>query len=226
MKLSEAFDLLFTHDKGSANAKVFKTMHEHYNYKNPNSDIKLYLDFVKNNCKEWLFDMPEGWRAKPQLSKPKTAMIKLLQQPKVVEHLGEDYANDLIKIIETTWKQNMHDLVNVRQKANGNVKESEKIDDETNGREEGDNENEELPSDTESENDADDSANSSVQRHINALRRENINLVRRLEKQQLLTEQLQNVLDLHKKLFFEYVKTKEDPAMHPIWATLIENLKL
>lgn len=205
MNLTQTYDLLLTLPSGRENASVFKTTYEHYQFKN-DENLKAYLEFIKDNTIEWFSEMPERWKSLTQLSKPKTALIKLLKNEEIAKEVGDEYAQELITTINGTWKKYMHDLSDSRQKS---ITNSVKTPEETSEKTEQEDE----------EKTEEDSEEYDFNPDQNDLIRENLILVAKLEKFQKNNEYL-------KQLFFEYVKTKEDEKMHSIWFSIIQNLKI
>lgn len=105
MKLIDAYNLLFSLTKSKDNARSFKETYEHFS-KGDDDALDTYLLFVSDNCVEWLERLPDKYASQEALSKPKTGILKLIEQPSVVEYLGEDTCKRLKQVITDTWKLN------------------------------------------------------------------------------------------------------------------------
>lgn len=105
MKLSDAYNILYELTKSKDNARCFKVTYTWFQHED-NLDLKTYLDFISDNCKEWLERLPDEYNSQPSLAKPKTAVIKLIEQPQVIQAIGADFCAQLTTTITTTWKAN------------------------------------------------------------------------------------------------------------------------
>lgn len=187
MNFDQAYDLLKTVTPNSDNADKFKRSHLHYNFIISTADIKQYLDFIKDNCLDWIEGLPDQWKSKTTLSKPKTAIIKLLEQPQIRTAYGQEYTEELIDIIASTWKHNSQRIIDDRineVQVNDQVNENTTIEDEE--------------------------EQSVIQENTHDLHQQIQNLNSRLR--------------LHKKLFIDYIRVKEDPNIIHIWETMINNI--
>jgi hypothetical protein len=57
---------------------------------------------------------PAKLKSKPAFSKPKTAILKLLKDSKVVEQLGAEYCDKAHDLIDQTYKQHGNEIVTKR----------------------------------------------------------------------------------------------------------------
>lgn len=116
MKLEHAADVLRPLTKTGDNARIFTEVYTHCG-KKKEDDLQTYLDFILENCAEWMELLPEKYQSETALSKPKTAICKLLTVPEIIKELGEDFCKELDKTIVDTWKKNKDSLVQQRSVA-------------------------------------------------------------------------------------------------------------
>jgi hypothetical protein len=110
MLLSESVALL------GEQGKYFSDVYKLYEY-HDNQLLKDYLDFVIHEPAEWMRGFPAKLVNKGSFSKPKTALIKLLKQPVVVNALGEDYVKHVHDVVWSTFKKHSEEIIAKRQKS-------------------------------------------------------------------------------------------------------------
>jgi hypothetical protein len=110
MKLIDAHKLLVSLTKSPDNARYFKETYEHFG-KQGDDDLHTYLEFVCENCVEWLERLPDKLTSQESLAKPKSAIIKLLDQQTVVDELGTEFCNTAKSTLVTTWKSHKDAIV-------------------------------------------------------------------------------------------------------------------
>lgn len=110
MNLGEASQLL------EAQGRVFAEVYKQYEYKDDRA-LKDYLDFVIHEPVEWFKGFPAKLNTKASFAKPKTALIKLLKQQKVIDVLGKDYVNRVHDIVWETYKKHGDAIVEKRSGA-------------------------------------------------------------------------------------------------------------
>jgi hypothetical protein len=73
--------------------------------------LKEYIDYIVHEPLVWLQSFPAKLKSKPAFSKPKTALLKLLKDTKVIELLGEDYTTKAHDLIDKTYKQHHAEII-------------------------------------------------------------------------------------------------------------------
>jgi len=73
--------------------------------------LKEYIDYIIHEPLLWMQSFPAKLKSKPAFSKPKTAILKLLKDSKVVEQLGAEYCDKAHDLIDHTYKQHGNDIV-------------------------------------------------------------------------------------------------------------------
>jgi hypothetical protein len=73
--------------------------------------LKEYIDYISHEPLLWLQSFPAKLKSKPAFSKPKTAILKLLKDSKVVEQLGAEYCDKAHDLIDQTYKQHGNEIV-------------------------------------------------------------------------------------------------------------------
>ena len=73
--------------------------------------LKDYIDYISHEPLLWLQSFPAKLKSKPAFSKPKTAILKLLKDSKVVEQLGAEYCDKAHDLIDHTYKQHGNEIV-------------------------------------------------------------------------------------------------------------------
>jgi hypothetical protein len=112
MKLKDAFLLL--HENGTADHhRNFAMIFKHYNF-TEDMELKEYLEFVSNETLEWIKGFPGSMVTKEQLSKPKTALVKLLKLETVKTALGAEFVANVHRKVWDTFKQNVDAIVTER----------------------------------------------------------------------------------------------------------------
>lgn len=105
MKLIDAHQLLASLTKSTDNARYFKETYEHFG-KQADDDLQTYIQFIFENCLEWLERLPDKLTSQEALAKPKSAVVKLLEQPSVIQELGDQLCSQAKDLLVTTWKAN------------------------------------------------------------------------------------------------------------------------
>jgi hypothetical protein len=72
--------------------------------KSDTDDLQEYLDYVRDNFKEWLGRVPETMKALSSLAKAKTAVMEVLDHVEVRFQYGPWYCNKARKEISDMWK--------------------------------------------------------------------------------------------------------------------------
>jgi hypothetical protein len=105
-----------------SNSKYFSDIAHLYNYKDDMA-LKIYLDFVTHEPKEWMRGFPASYTSKSSFGKPKTAIVKLCKLTEVKEALGEEYIEGVHKTIWKAYKQHSDEIFEERtKKLNGVAK--------------------------------------------------------------------------------------------------------
>jgi hypothetical protein len=73
--------------------------------------LKEYIDFIIHEPLLWLQLFPAKLKSKPAFSKPKTAVLKLLRDSKVIEGLGAEYCDKAHDLIDKTYKSHHTEIV-------------------------------------------------------------------------------------------------------------------
>jgi hypothetical protein len=73
--------------------------------------LKEYIDFIIHEPLLWLQLFPAKLKSKPAFSKPKTAVLKLLRDSKVIEGLGAEYCDKAHELIDKTYKLHHTEIV-------------------------------------------------------------------------------------------------------------------
>ena len=76
--------------------------------------LKEYIDYISHEPLLWMQSFPAKLKSKPAFSKPKTAILKLLKDSKVVEQLGAEYCDKAHDLIDQTYKQHGNEIVTKR----------------------------------------------------------------------------------------------------------------
>jgi len=76
--------------------------------------LKEYINFIIHEPLLWLQLFPAKLKSKPAFSKPKTAVLKLLRDVKVIDVLGVEYCDKAHDLIDKTYKQHHNDIVTKR----------------------------------------------------------------------------------------------------------------
>ena len=76
--------------------------------------LKEYIDYICHEPLLWLQSFPSKLKSKPAFSKPKTAILKLLRDVKVIEVLGGDYCEKAHDLIDKTYKTHHNEIVTKR----------------------------------------------------------------------------------------------------------------
>jgi len=86
--------------------------------------LKEYIDFIIHEPLLWLQLFPAKLKSKPAFSKPKTAVLKLLRDSKVMEGLGAEYCEKAHDLIDKTYKLHHNEIVTKRM---GEPMEEERV---------------------------------------------------------------------------------------------------
>lgn len=97
MQLAEASALL-----GEQN-RDFVDVYKHYQFKESQT-LKEYLDFITHEPSEWFASLPAKYNSK-NITKPKTALFKLLKHGNVTSGLGVAYTKRVHDIILDAYKK-------------------------------------------------------------------------------------------------------------------------
>jgi len=106
-----------------ANSKYFSDIAHLYNYKDDMA-LKIYLDFVTHEPREWMRGFPASYTSKSSFAKPKTAIIKLCKLAEVKEALGEAYIDNAHQILWKAYKQHSDAVFEERTKKQNVVAET------------------------------------------------------------------------------------------------------
>ena len=104
MKLGEAHELLLSLTKSSDNARYFKETHDHAGFPR-DRNLADYLSFINDNCDAWFRGLPDKLSSETALAKPKSGILKLINEPKVIEDVGADLCKALESELNRTWKR-------------------------------------------------------------------------------------------------------------------------
>ena len=97
MQLAEASALL-----GEQN-RDFVDVYKHYQFKESQT-VKEYLEFITHEPTEWFASLPAKYNSK-NITKPKTALFKLLKHGNVTSALGTAYTKHVHDIILDAYKK-------------------------------------------------------------------------------------------------------------------------
>lgn len=197
MKINDAYNLLLKLTTSADNADKFKKALLHYDRWNPEQDIRSYLEFIRDETYNWLLDMPSNWQSERTLSKPKTAIVKLLEQPQLQEEYGKDFTLQIIEKIDDVWTRQRSEIM-LKRKSDTSVLEED--------------ENVEYQIDPPPSN------------YDSSLKQENVMLAERLEQAESKIELLESRIQVHKKMLLEYIKIYEDSTKHAVWEMAILNI--
>lgn len=97
MQLAEAAALLgdITRD--------FSDVYKHYQFRD-NQLLKEYLEFISHEPVAWFTSLPAKYSAK-SVTKPKTALFKLLKHQQVIAQIGAAYAKNIHTIVLAAYKK-------------------------------------------------------------------------------------------------------------------------
>ena len=114
---------LLAEDGVSDHYRYFIDTYRVHDYKE-DTLLKEYIDYITHEPLLWMQAFPAKLKSKPAFSKPKTAMLKLLKEAKVMEALGAEYCEKAHDVIDKTYKQHGHDIVTKRM---GEKDEEERV---------------------------------------------------------------------------------------------------
>lgn len=97
MQLAESAALL-----GEQN-RDFADVYKHYNFKD-NQSLKEYLEFITHEPTEWFASLPKKYSSK-NITKPKTALFKLLKHGSVILAIGTAYAKHVHDVVLDAYKK-------------------------------------------------------------------------------------------------------------------------
>jgi hypothetical protein len=109
MKLSDATLLL------GEQSRYFSEAYKQFSFKD-DQELKDYLDFIMHEPVEWLKGLPGKLKTKNTLSRPKTALVKLLKLPSVKQDLTEVYVDQVYSTIWQAFKKNIDKILETRNK--------------------------------------------------------------------------------------------------------------
>lgn len=66
--------------------------------------FESYIELIEQETEEWFNQFPSSLKKENSLAKPKSAMVWLLQQDGVIQHLGQDKCVRVQAKIENVWK--------------------------------------------------------------------------------------------------------------------------
>jgi hypothetical protein len=112
MNLSAAQKLL-SEDGVSDHYRYFIDTYRVHDFKEETL-LKEYIDFIIHEPLLWLQLFPAKLKSKPAFSKPKTAVLKLLKEQRVIDVLGGVYATKAHDLIDKTYKQHHNEIVSKR----------------------------------------------------------------------------------------------------------------
>jgi hypothetical protein len=101
---------LLAEDGVSDHYRYFIDTYRVHDYKD-DTLLKEYIDYIIHEPLLWMQAFPAKLKSKPAFSKPKTAMLKLLKEAKVIEALGAEYCEKAHETIDKTYKQHGHEIV-------------------------------------------------------------------------------------------------------------------
>jgi hypothetical protein len=114
---------LLAEDGVSDHYRYFIDTYRVHDYKE-DTLLKEYIDYIIHEPLLWMQSFPAKLKSKPAFSKPKTAILKLLKETKVMEALGAEYCEKAHDVIDKTYKQHGHDIVTKRM---GEKDEEERV---------------------------------------------------------------------------------------------------
>jgi hypothetical protein len=82
--------------------------------KDMESSLKDYIEQVANDPVQWFHVFPDQLKSEAAFRKPYSAMTKLLGDPVVASHLGENFCKSSSKKIRTCWKNNFKAILDQR----------------------------------------------------------------------------------------------------------------
>jgi hypothetical protein len=109
MNLAEAQKLL-AEDGVSDHHRFFIDTYRVHDFKEE-TPLKQYIDYITHEPLLWLQSFPAKLKSKPAFSKPKTAILKLLRDTRVMEVLGGEYANRAHDTIDKTYKSHHAEII-------------------------------------------------------------------------------------------------------------------
>lgn len=86
------------------NAKHFKMLYSEGPYSDT-TPLAEYIDFILNHTDAWLSAFPESLRSRTALSKPKTAVLKLMSLPDVKTTIGAKRCFDVIDKVSDSYRR-------------------------------------------------------------------------------------------------------------------------
>lgn len=104
MILKHASAILQKMTATSDNARVFRETYMHFLHKD-DDELLPYIQFIAENTKEWLENLPEKYKSIVSKAKAKTSIIKLLSNEDVASDLGSEVCTKTIEVLNDTWKQ-------------------------------------------------------------------------------------------------------------------------
>jgi hypothetical protein len=114
---------LLAEDGVSDHYRYFIDTYRVHDYKE-DTLLKEYIDYIIHEPLLWMQSFPAKLKSKPAFSKPKTAMLKLLKETKVIEALGAEYCEKAHDTIDKTYKQHGNEIVTKRM---GEKDEEERV---------------------------------------------------------------------------------------------------
>lgn len=97
MQLAEASALL------GDQLRDFVEVYKHYQFKESQT-LKEYLEFITHEPVEWFNSLPAKYKAK-NITKPKTALFKLLKHKNITSTLGAAYVKNVHDIVLSAYKK-------------------------------------------------------------------------------------------------------------------------
>ena len=126
MSGTDSTNSLATHEMtvGAASDVLSKNYHKDYHkyfdavcrdlQRSFDSSFKQYVDMIRYDPLYWLNSFPANLRSRSAFSKPKTAVLNLLQHAEVRCSLGDEYCSRAAKDIEQAFKLHANNIVRSR----------------------------------------------------------------------------------------------------------------
>lgn len=82
----------------------------------PDSSFRDYVEAIMYDPDMWFNSFPEKLKSSSSLSKPKTALLNLLKESKVIAELGEDMCRNATEEVTNCWKKKYKNLSQTTKK--------------------------------------------------------------------------------------------------------------
>lgn len=91
------------------------------------SSFKLYVNSITNDVVMWINNFPERFASYQGLTKPKSAMLNLLGNSRVIEACGVEFCESAASMIAAKWQKHNKAIEASRKQAKALAKKVEKI---------------------------------------------------------------------------------------------------